>query len=85
MPDETPVITARRSVLIGAHAVASSEAFRTHWAADNVRFHATAVKHFHHPAVGDLSLTFNRLDVAAAHGLTLFTFAAEPGCRTEEH
>ena len=61
-----------------------SEAFRTHWAAHNVRFHATAVKHFHHPVVGELSLSFNRLDIAADHGLTLFTYAAEPGSRSEE-
>ena len=49
-----------------------------------MRFHATAVKHFHHPVVGELSLSFNRLDVAADHGLTLFTYAAEPGSRSEE-
>jgi transcriptional regulator with XRE-family HTH domain len=61
-----------------------SEAFRSHWAAHNVRFHATAVKHFHHPVVGELSLSFNRLDVAADHGLTLFVYAAEPGSRSEE-
>ena len=61
-----------------------SEAFRTHWAAHNVRFHATAVKHFNHPAVGELSLSFNRLDIAADPGLTLFTYAAEPGSRSEE-
>jgi hypothetical protein len=48
-----------------------------------VRFHATAVKHFDHPAVGELSLSFNRLDVAADHGLTLSTYAAEPGSRSE--
>ena len=28
--------------------------------------------------------TFNRLDVAADHGLTIFTYAAEPGSRSEE-
>ena len=61
-----------------------SDAFRAHWAVHNVRFHATAVKHFHHPVVGELSLSFNRLDIAADHGLTLFTYAAEPGTRSEE-
>ena len=49
------------SDLVGELAT-QSEAFRTHWAAHNVRFHATAVKHFHHPVVGELSLSFNRLD-----------------------
>jgi len=61
-----------------------SEAFRTHWAAHYVRFHSTAVKHFHHPAVGELSLSFNRLDLATDHGLTLSTYAAAPGSRAAE-
>src|SRR3954454_21111173 len=61
-----------------------SDAFRTHWAAHNVRFHASAVKHLNHPVVGELSLSFNRLDIAADHGLTLFTYVAEPGSRSEQ-
>jgi len=61
-----------------------SDAFRTHWAAHNVRFHASAGKHFNHPVVGELSLSFNRMDIAADHGLTLFTYAAEPGSRSQE-
>jgi MmyB-like transcription regulator ligand binding domain len=61
-----------------------SEAFRTRWAAHDVRFHDAGVKRFHHPVVGELSLSFNRLDLAADHGLTIFTYAAEPGSRSEE-
>jgi MmyB-like transcription regulator ligand binding domain len=49
-----------------------------------VRFHATAVKHLHHSAVGDLSLSFNRLDIAAEPGLAMFVYAAEPGTRSAE-
>jgi transcriptional regulator with XRE-family HTH domain len=71
------------SDLVGELAT-QSEAFRTHWAAHNVRFHATATKQLHHPDVGELSLSFNRLDIAADQGLTLFTYAAEPGSRSEE-
>jgi transcriptional regulator with XRE-family HTH domain len=71
------------SDLVGELAT-QSEAFRTHWAAHNVRFHATAVKELHHPVVGELSLSFNRLDIAADPGLTLFTYAAEPGTRSAE-
>jgi hypothetical protein len=71
------------SDLVGELAT-QSEAFRTHWAAHNVRFHATAVKQLHHPAVGALSLSFNRLDIAADPGLTMFTYAAEPGTRSAE-
>jgi transcriptional regulator with XRE-family HTH domain len=61
-----------------------SDAFRTRWAAHDVRFHGKAVKHFHHPAVGELDLSFNRLDLVSDPGLTLFTYAAEPGSRSEE-
>jgi transcriptional regulator with XRE-family HTH domain len=71
------------SDLVGELAT-QSEAFRIHWAAHNVRFHSTAVKHLNHPVVGELSLSFNRLDIAADHGLTMFTYAAEPGSRSEE-
>jgi hypothetical protein len=61
-----------------------SEAFRTHWAPHNVRFHRNGVKHFHHPVVGQLSLNFERLDLAADTGLTIFTYTAEPGSPDEE-
>jgi len=61
-----------------------SEAFRTRWAAHDVRFHNTGVKHFHHPVVGELSLSFNRLEIAADHGLTIFAYTAEPGSRSAE-
>jgi transcriptional regulator with XRE-family HTH domain len=71
------------SDLIGELATQSEE-FRTRWASHNVRFHNTGVKQFHHPEVGDLALTFNRLDLAADHGLTMFTYTAEPGSRAEE-
>jgi transcriptional regulator with XRE-family HTH domain len=62
----------------------TSADFRARWATHDVRFHNTGAKHFHHPVVGELKLTFNRLDVAADHGLTIFTYAAEPGSRSEE-
>ena len=71
------------SDLVGELAT-QSEAFRTRWASHNVRFHNTGVKQFHHPVVGDLTLTFNRLDLAADPGLTLFTYTAEPGSRSED-
>ena len=49
-----------------------------------MRFHNTGVKQFHHPVVGELSLSYNRLDLAADHGLTIFSYTAEPGSRSEE-
>ena len=71
------------SDLVGELAT-QSEAFRTRWAAHNVRFHTTGVKHLNHPVVGELHLSFNRLDLAADPGLTIFTYTAEPGSRSEE-
>jgi transcriptional regulator with XRE-family HTH domain len=71
------------SDLVGELAT-QSEAFRTRWAAHNVRFHNTGVKHFNHPVVGELHLSYNRLDLAADPGLTIFTYTAEPGSRSEE-
>jgi transcriptional regulator with XRE-family HTH domain len=71
------------SDLIGELAT-QSEAFRTRWAAHNVRFHNSGVKHFNHPAVGELHLSFNRLDLAADPGLTIFTYTAEPGSPSED-
>jgi transcriptional regulator with XRE-family HTH domain len=61
-----------------------SEEFRTRWAQHNVRQHITGIKHFHHPVVGDLSLTYDRLDLVADPGLTIFTYTADPGSRHEE-
>jgi hypothetical protein len=61
-----------------------SEAFRTRWAGHEVRLHNTGVKHYHHPVVGELTLSFNRLDLPVDHGLTILTYAAEPGSRSEE-
>jgi hypothetical protein len=70
------------SDLVGELAT-QSEAFRTRWATHNVRFHNIGVKRFHHPVVGELSLSVNRLDLAADR-LTLFTYTAEPGSRSED-
>ncbi|MFD5872238.1 helix-turn-helix transcriptional regulator [Streptomyces sp. NPDC060322] len=61
-----------------------SDGFRTRWGAHNVRHHSTGTKHFHHHAVGDLSLAFEGLEMAAAPGLTLTIYTAEPGSPSEE-
>ncbi|HUN36893.1 MAG TPA: helix-turn-helix transcriptional regulator [Trebonia sp.] len=61
-----------------------SEDFRTWWAAHNVRFHRTGVKRFRHPAVGDLTLTFEALDLAADSGLRISAYTAEPGTQSDD-
>ena len=71
------------SDLVGELAT-QSDAFRSRWGTHNVRFHSTGIKQFHHPVVGELSLSYNRMDLAADPGLTLFTYAVEPGSRSED-
>lgn len=61
-----------------------SETFRKLWAGHNVRIHDTGVKKFHHPVVGDLSLTYETTELSADTGLTMFAFTAEPGSKSEE-
>jgi transcriptional regulator with XRE-family HTH domain len=61
-----------------------SEQFRTWWAAHNVRFHRTGTKLLHHPAVGDLTLTFEALDLAADSGLCISAYTAEPGSPSDD-
>lgn len=66
------------SNLIGELAT-RSETFRTRWAAHNVHLHTTGSKTFHHPLVGDITLTFEGMQFAADPHLTLFAYTAEPG------
>jgi transcriptional regulator with XRE-family HTH domain len=61
-----------------------SETFRTRWAAHNVRFHDSGSKRFRHSLVGDVSLTYETMQLAADAGLMLFVYTAEPGSRSEE-
>lgn len=56
-----------------------SEDFRRLWAAHNVRLHHTGTKKFHHPAVGELTLSFEAMALSADSGLTLTAYSAEPG------
>jgi transcriptional regulator with XRE-family HTH domain len=71
------------SDLVGELSTKSDE-FRTRWAAHNVRLHNTGVKHLHHPVVGDLSLNYNGLDLAADPGLTIYVYMPEPGSKSAE-
>src|SRR3954453_13556117 len=61
-----------------------SDAFRTRWAADDVRLHHTGIKRFRHPVVGDLTVGFNAMELPADPGLTLTMYTAEPGSPSEE-
>ncbi|WP_040905720.1 helix-turn-helix transcriptional regulator [Streptomyces griseoflavus] len=63
--------------------VTRSEEFRTAWAKHNVRLHHTGRKSFHHPAVGNLTLDFDAMELPAQPGLTLTAYSAAPG--TPDH
>jgi transcriptional regulator with XRE-family HTH domain len=61
-----------------------SEEFRARWAAHNVRLHETGVKDYHHSVVGDLTLTYNRIELSADPGLAITAWTAEPGSKSAE-
>ena len=69
--------------LVGELSTQSAE-FRTRWAAHNVRFHDTGIKELHHPVVGDLTLTYNRMELSADPGQMLMIWTAEPGSKSAE-
>ncbi|MFB6721440.1 helix-turn-helix domain-containing protein [Kribbella sp. NPDC056345] len=61
-----------------------SEHFRSRWAAHDVRFHRTGIKHLRHPAVGNLDLTFEAMEFPAHPGLTLLVYTAAAGTPTAD-
>ncbi|HVN59642.1 MAG TPA: helix-turn-helix transcriptional regulator [Gaiellaceae bacterium] len=61
-----------------------SELFRTRWAAHNVRYHDTGTKRFHHPVVGELTLSYETMQLVGDPGLTMFAYTAEAGTTSEE-
>jgi transcriptional regulator with XRE-family HTH domain len=64
--------------------VTRSDDFRVRWAAHNVRFHRSGTKHIHHPSVGDLTFTFEAMDLPAYPGWEMFAYTTEPGSPSEE-
>jgi len=61
-----------------------SETFRTLWAAHNVHAHDSGVKRLHHPLDGELTLTYETMELAANPGLMIAVYTAEPGSKSEE-
>ena len=71
------------SDLVGELSTRSDE-FATFWASQNVRFHRSGLKDIHHPAVGELHLSFEAMDLPADPGLSLIVYSAEPGSSSED-
>lgn len=61
-----------------------SEEFRTRWGAHNVRRHGAGSKHFHHRIVGDLTLSYEDLELTAEPGIFLLIYTAELGSESQE-
>jgi transcriptional regulator with XRE-family HTH domain len=71
------------SDLVGELSTRSTE-FRTRRAAHNVRFHQAGTKRLHHPIVGDLSLSYETMELSADSGLTVTIYTAEPGSASQD-
>ncbi len=56
-----------------------SEPFRQHWASQNVKFHRSGRKRLRHPAVGELDLNFEAMQLPADPDLQLNIYTAEAG------
>ncbi len=56
-----------------------SEEFRVRWAAHNVKYYRSGVQPFHHPVVGDLTLSYDALELPADPGQTMLVYTAELG------
>ena len=59
-----------------------SEIFRALWAAHNVRLHTKGVKQFNHPIVGELELSFDRMELMGDPGLMIVAYTVEPGSKS---
>jgi transcriptional regulator with XRE-family HTH domain len=69
--------------LVGELSTRSDE-FRTRWGAHNVRRHGSGVKHFHHPVVGELTFTYEGLEVTEDPGLQFLIYTAAPASATAD-
>jgi hypothetical protein len=61
-----------------------SDFFRTEWASHNVTLHQHGTKHFQHPLVGLIDVTFDSMELPADPGLTLTAYSTEPGSPSED-
>lgn len=61
-----------------------SDAFRTRWGAHNVRRHGSGTKSFVHHDVGEITLTYEGMELTAEPGLSFLIYTAEPGSPSQE-
>ena len=61
-----------------------SELFRRHWASQNVKFHRSGRKRLRHPAVGELDLNFEAMELPSEPELRLNIYTADPDTATAD-
>ena len=61
-----------------------SELFRQHWASHNVKFHRSGRKRLRHPAVGELDLNFEAMELPSEPELRLNIYTADPNTPTAD-
>ena len=71
------------TALVGELSTCCQE-FRTRWAAHNVRTHYNGTKTFSHPDVGDLTLSYDTMELPGDTGLRLTAYTAEPASRSAD-
>jgi hypothetical protein len=60
------------------------DTFRHRWAQHEVRRHRAGAKRINHPVVGELTITYEAMDLAADDGLSLIMCGVAPGSRDAE-
>lgn len=60
-----------------------SEHFRAYWAERRVHERTEGTKSYHHPVVGDLTVTYQALALPGDSNQTLFIYSTEPGSSSE--
>lgn len=61
-----------------------SEDFRVRWAAHDVKLHRTGEKRFRHPLVGEVTLTFEALELPSDPGQRLVIYTAVEGSPSQQ-
>ncbi|MFJ4467326.1 helix-turn-helix transcriptional regulator [Streptomyces sp. NPDC089424] len=70
------------SALVGELSIHSGE-FRRYWSDNKVHRRTTGTKDYHHPLVGDLTITYQALTPADDPDQTLFIYSTEPDSPSE--
>ena len=71
------------TTLVGELAMRSDD-FRERWAAHDVREYQAGIQRFRHPLVGELTLAYEALELAADVDQILVAYTAEPGSPSKE-